>query len=356
MSKVLAKIETKFPSLLFQFLDDLLEDIGLAFHKQDILDNIHITNAQFLDPDFQLNRDQFLALLRLLKDVQKQTPPVQAVVKNLAWSNFDVLALAGMSSSTVLEATKIALKYGCQYFPYVSIDLQRGLHKSKMVVNNVVDFEEMSPAALEIFICGIKRFGEEFAENAFSSCSIHFSHPCWLDMDEQKATGIYSEFSGCPVHFNSSFNGFLATEETWQTPLSRANQMSQVAAIRLLDEKSNTQLMPEPMVKKAYGILHQYAEKDYFPSLQELADLLHISPRTLSRKLGKEGLQFKALLSEVKFERAKSLLLQSGNATRKIAARMGYSDLSTFTRAFKAHTGATPAQWRLNQKKALGII
>ncbi len=77
------------------------------------------------------------------------------------------------------------------------------------------------------------------------------------------------------------------------------------------------------------------------------ADSLNISPKYLSEiLLAASGKTAKALIDDVVFMEAKSLLRQTTMTVQEIAIWLGYTDTSYFTKAFKAKEGYTPQQYR----------
>lgn len=80
--------------------------------------------------------------------------------------------------------------------------------------------------------------------------------------------------------------------------------------------------------------------------LEDAAKQLHVSPRTLKRKLADEGTTFSAIRDDVRRQRALLLLGDRRLAIGEIAARLGYTELPNFTRAFRKWTGMTPAGYR----------
>ncbi|MBB4659609.1 helix-turn-helix domain-containing protein [Parvularcula dongshanensis] len=80
-------------------------------------------------------------------------------------------------------------------------------------------------------------------------------------------------------------------------------------------------------------------------SQEEVALALDMSPATLRRHLQAEGTSFRALRAAALTARA-TAFLRSDLPLPSIAARLGFSDVRSFNRAFKAWTGATPATAR----------
>ncbi|NBR89021.1 MAG: AraC family transcriptional regulator [Rhodobacteraceae bacterium] len=68
--------------------------------------------------------------------------------------------------------------------------------------------------------------------------------------------------------------------------------------------------------------------------------------RTFQLKLKENGTSFSELLSKARFEQAETLLKQSDISMTEIALRLGYKELSAFSRAFKTSYGVSPSEWR----------
>jgi AraC-like DNA-binding protein len=81
-------------------------------------------------------------------------------------------------------------------------------------------------------------------------------------------------------------------------------------------------------------------------TLADAASALHLTPRTLARRLAAEGIEFRALANEVRMQRAMDMLATSDAPIATVAARLGYGHTSNFTVAFRARNGVSPRQYR----------
>ena len=86
-------------------------------------------------------------------------------------------------------------------------------------------------------------------------------------------------------------------------------------------------------------------------SAATVARLFSMHRRTMSRHLRAEGLAFREVANEVRFEIACELLDNTDMALSQIAAVLRYSELSAFTRAFRRWSGQTPSAWRANHPR-----
>ncbi|MCG6658834.1 helix-turn-helix domain-containing protein [Halomonas campisalis] len=85
-------------------------------------------------------------------------------------------------------------------------------------------------------------------------------------------------------------------------------------------------------------------------SVRDVAVALHMSVRTLSRRLAAEGTHFQAVKDEFRRDYAIQALTRSDRPLLGISEALGFEDLACFSRAFKAWTGNSPAAYR----RALG--
>ncbi|WP_082145785.1 AraC family transcriptional regulator [Microvirga massiliensis] len=86
-------------------------------------------------------------------------------------------------------------------------------------------------------------------------------------------------------------------------------------------------------------------------SAEAIAELLKMHRRTLTRHLKDSGMGYRALANEVRFEIARQLLEDTEVPLGQIAAALGYSEASAFTRAFRRWSGQTPTAWRADGRE-----
>jgi AraC-like DNA-binding protein len=89
-----------------------------------------------------------------------------------------------------------------------------------------------------------------------------------------------------------------------------------------------------------------HEDGDGFRSLDEVAESLAVSTRTLRRTLAEQRLSFSTLLDRERREKAIFLLRSSRTPLEAVAAHLGYSTVSNFGRAFHHWTGITPGAYR----------
>ena len=86
------------------------------------------------------------------------------------------------------------------------------------------------------------------------------------------------------------------------------------------------------------------------PTIEGIADALHLSSRTLQRRLQDEGSSFQRVLEEARHQLARHYLNNSVLELNEAAYLLGYEDGNSFIRAFRAWEGVPPSRWREQQR------
>jgi AraC-like DNA-binding protein len=81
-------------------------------------------------------------------------------------------------------------------------------------------------------------------------------------------------------------------------------------------------------------------------SVERIANILDMHPRVLQLKLKELNTSYNAILKESRLQLALNYLKEQNTSMTDMAFRLGYSDVSTFSRNFKEWTGLSPTQWK----------
>ncbi|MDX6462998.1 MAG: hypothetical protein QOE55_6695 [Acidobacteriaceae bacterium] len=82
------------------------------------------------------------------------------------------------------------------------------------------------------------------------------------------------------------------------------------------------------------------------PSIDAISQVLHVSPRTLQRRLQESGSSFQRLLDEARHQMARYYLSNSALELNEAAYLLGFEDPNSFGRAFRAWEGMPPSDWK----------
>lgn len=154
----------------------------------------------------------------------------------------------------------------------------------------------------------------------------------------------YEEYFRAPIEYSASENLVFFSKDSLQAHLPTANP-------RLA--RVNDQVVTEYLARfdKASTATRVRAKLvDLLASgnvtQQDVAHSLHMSLRTLQRKLSEEQTSYKSLLDETRRELANQYLRQACLSVSEVTYLLGFSEPSNFARAFKRWTGHTPSEFR----------
>jgi AraC-like DNA-binding protein len=121
---------------------------------------------------------------------------------------------------------------------------------------------------------------------------------------------VYAGHFGCPVKFKADHNALVFTKADIELPFVTYNADLLGIVAPQLEVELAEQLAQKTFSEQAKGILkHLLAGQR--PSIEDLARELHLSTRTLQRRLTEEGLTFQRLLDDARRELARHYLLHS---------------------------------------------
>ncbi|MET0283207.1 MAG: AraC family transcriptional regulator [Polyangiales bacterium] len=155
----------------------------------------------------------------------------------------------------------------------------------------------------------------------------------------------YGKVFGCPVRFDSTRSEIVFPRASLDVPQPFVDE----TLWRLLKRRADELLVQE----RARELLHERVKQVLRHEVDlgsvnpcNIARRLGVSPRSLRRRLGDEGHSLSALADQVRRELALSELSNPEIPIKRIADRVGFSEVSAFHRAFKRWTGVTPARYR----------
>jgi len=169
--------------------------------------------------------------------------------------------------------------------------------------------------------------------------------PSQVTLAHRKPANIepFRQFFRAPLLFDAEQNTlvFLADWLTYRLPRDDPELRRQLTAqIRAIEERHRDSFPEHVRSVLRAALLTDRADADY------IASLFSIHRRTLNRRLNEDGISFKGLVDEQRYAIARQTLLDTDLQVGGVAALLGYSEASAFTRAFRRWSGAGPAEWR----------
>jgi len=169
--------------------------------------------------------------------------------------------------------------------------------------------------------------------------------------------GIASiEFEGMPPSYAEELSTLLGCDIKYQSKniiavdraiVDQALPTYNANLVRLLETQCQQQLLN----RQTSGFTEQVRQQLLGPlglvaSLEEVADKLELSTRSLRRKLEQAGTSFRSLVEDERRELALQLLTNTEITIEEISIHVGYADSASFTRAFRRWMNCSPGEYR----------
>ncbi len=256
-------------------------------------------------------------------------------------ATYDQLAYLMMSSSTLRRAIEQGLRY--QNYP--------GRFSGDALITEFRDLGEQ--ACFEVTVrqdLGELRLLaiEELLSNIVATSRWVLGRPLPItklrcDYSVPGHAEKYETIFDCPVQFDAPSIQLFFDASILDDPLPNASPQSSRLYASLCEEQSIVRARGAISCRVAQMIEDNPATP---PSMEDAANLVHCSPRTLRRKLKAEGWQYHQLIDSIRVNRARKALEDSSKPITEIAMSLGYADHSGFLRAFKKWTGVSPTEFR----------
>jgi AraC-like DNA-binding protein len=154
---------------------------------------------------------------------------------------------------------------------------------------------------------------------------------------------------GCPVVCGAERNAIVFRAEDARRPfVTRNAELLSLLAPQfeqeLKERKGNENFMEQVRVAIQQRLTGRR------PSMEDIADVLHVSSRTLQRRLQDARSSFQKVLEEARHQLARHYLNNSVLELNEAAYLLGYEDANSFVRAFRTWEGTPPARWREMQR------
>ena len=165
-----------------------------------------------------------------------------------------------------------------------------------------------------------------------------------LPRERPRDSGAYREHFRCRLAFDADH----AAIEFPARELDRPNPGADPGRLRAAEAEVARQVDGNLLPVLYRSLRTLLLEGD--DNVASLAQQFAMHRRTLARRLRLRGTTFLAVLDDVRFEVARSLLVDTALPVTRIASSLGYGDGTAFSRAFRRWSGTSPAVWRVRNK------
>ena len=154
---------------------------------------------------------------------------------------------------------------------------------------------------------------------------------------------------GCPVLSGAPQNAIVFRAADAERPFVTRNAELLAMLAPQFEEELRQESKDENFLERVRIAIQQKLTGQR-PTIEDIADALHVSARTMQRRLQEEGSSFQRVLEEARHQLARDYLNNSVLELNEAAYLLGYNDSNSFVRAFRSWEGIPPARWREEQR------
>lgn len=297
-----------------------------------------VDEASLKNPDTRVPAIRALAIMQAALEASGNQDLGLALSELYEPGVFTVLDYLAHSSSTLREAIERTCRYEGIH--------QNGVHTSLHVQGELAMIRQDVLLPFPI--------PRQVAENSLANMLMVgrkltgkklIPHEVWFRNAAPKDTRKLSEVFGTGLRFSKPHDALVFEREWLDLPLPHANPA-----------------LSETLERHARELLGKLARGDSFSDrvrrqisaslpdgvfgVEEIAEALGTSSRTLQRRLREEGTSLKELLEELRVELSVRYLAEPSLGVEDVALMLGFSDSRAFRRAFKRWKGSSPTEHR----------
>lgn len=331
--------QLRIPVSYLQMVKPVAERLGISFER--VLQRLGLQASQVQMPGTFIDGKKLALLLRFADAfTPKERAASLGILRHFNPLANGIVGLATLAAPDVRRALAVVIEhYERVMIPGVGMGLEE---KNGQIVLSFEPWCDLGPAnhTLMELVLGSFTVGSDYATQPFLPVLAEFRHQA------RCAESSFSQAYGCPVHFSSRENRLVFDSSVGDIPLMTANEPTWQALLQQIARDLPVMTPSPSVVQQARSWISERLEAGQVPRIDDLAEALHMSPRTLRRRLAGDHNQFQQILEQVREQKARLKLLSGNQPIYVIAAECGYDNEANFSRAFRRWTGQSPKAFR----------
>ncbi|WP_301377332.1 MULTISPECIES: AraC family transcriptional regulator [Thalassolituus] len=259
--------------------------------------------------------------------------------RRMSIASHGFLGFAVMASETLGEGLSLAVRYAGTRTGLARIRFRQGQDECALEIIRAAALPDSYPFIAHNILSTLVTIARFLTRNSDILAPI-----IRLVESAQRPVAFYEQLLGCDVEFNCDQYELVLPKAALSLEVSTANSVARHSAEqeceRLLAEAPGEHI---DLASRVRTLLISYGSG---LSLEDVAERLRISARSLNRQLAQLNTSFRKMVEEVRREQATRLLGNSSMKVSEIAEQLGYTDTSNFVRAFRKWMGITPLNYR----------
>lgn len=320
---------------------DYLESEGID--TQEWLKSANLTIQDVIEDSAMLQYNVYEGLILQAMNLDMHLDLGLRLGKRLAVNTHGALGFALLNCATLNDVLDMFSRYLATRTPLLKLTMTQESHAIRLDLLELFDIEPIRRCFLEAVVMSVSNILSFVfnKEGVLQRVRFPFSRP---EYEES-----YHALLKCSVEFNHSHTVLWLDNVGFKQPMMTTDQHSLHQATKMCDLELEKNIQLQSIAAQVRLLL--ISSRSEFLSLEQVAQRLSMTTRTLHRRLAKEQQNYKAILQDVRFTLAKQYLVNQTNSIKQVAYLLGYEDVANFRRAFKKWQGQSPQQYRLNLQR-----
>lgn len=314
-----------------------LNSVGVS--TEQWLSGSGVDSAQLELETIDLPLDTFKSLVRDSLTLAGESDMSLLVGERILVNAHGILGYAAMNSPSLRHAVDLFQNYLRLRTTLVTLRHEQDDRWFKLVIEEAVPLADIQCPVFEVVALALKNILAYIAPRTKPVQQVSF--PFAL---ESRSVALAQDLFECNLLLNQPHCCLYIPIELIDQPLAMADRHSFQVAVTACQQEFDRVTHAESTAAKVRRIMLE--KRDGIPALTVVARLLHLTPRTLHRRLQAEDTSYHELRDEVRHKLALAYLSDQQLSLQEIAFTLGYSDMANFRRAFRRWEGLAPSVWR----------
>lgn len=306
-----------------------------------LLEGTGVDVEDFTRPGKRITNGQYHHLVANACRLSKDTSFALRLGEQSCLHNDGLLAGRIMSSENVEQAMELLTRYQPLFSQSLKFEFSVDENGGVLKLLPLFDLGEALPYFIEYAFSVIYSLGRFFLGGVHftqEEAEFHVTYP------KPASSDFYQEFLSVPVRFNSDANRIMFSRELLAMPLIFSDRESAKTRDRICRARVSEIAPDNTVLDRVKFIIHKDIQSDL--SLEQVAESLCISPRTLRRHLQLQRTSYKTLVEAERKRLSLAKIKKPEVSIENLAISLGYADASSFSRAFKRWYGVSPKSYR----------
>ena len=324
------------------FVRKMVAGSGPGIDSQAYLRSVGIDPDGAWDPKQMITDEAYYAMLEAIAQEIDVTDLPLRVGDSMRCDEYGALGLAWKAAPTLRGSYSRVERFARIWTSIVAYEIQPADGGILWIEHRAGERQLGMRLSVEADMASAVSISRQVSPVPFRPTEVHFRHGA------PKLLKHHEAYFECPVHFDAEHDALLISDEALDQPNKLGDEgITQFLLPHLEGELSELRYEPSLVDLTKEAIAKALSEGP--PKMEAIARGMGFSGRSFHRRLADHGLTFQMLAEETRRELAEGLLRDEQYSLADIAFLTGFSEQSSFTRAFKRWVGHTPASYRKAQ-------